>query len=108
MKDMRNEFTAIVEQDGPWYIAYCAGRHTRGMPREPERSDLPDPRLQAGGVAAVVAPRGHAGTRRGGMKREIWENPRTGHAEAVPRQTEVANLLARKICRRLAIPDPPG
>ncbi len=21
---MRNEFTAIVEKDGPWYIAYCA------------------------------------------------------------------------------------
>lgn len=21
---MHNEFTAIVEQDGPWYIAYCA------------------------------------------------------------------------------------
>ncbi len=21
---MRNEFTAVVEQDGPWYIAYCA------------------------------------------------------------------------------------
>jgi predicted RNase H-like HicB family nuclease len=21
---MRNEFTAIVEQDGPWHIAYCA------------------------------------------------------------------------------------
>ncbi len=21
---MRNEFTTIVEQDGPWYIAYCA------------------------------------------------------------------------------------
>ncbi len=21
---MRNEFTAIVEQDGPWYIGYCA------------------------------------------------------------------------------------
>ena len=21
---MRNEFTAIVEQDRPWYIAYCA------------------------------------------------------------------------------------
>ena len=20
---MRNEFTAMVEQDGPWYIAYC-------------------------------------------------------------------------------------
>ena len=22
--DMRNEFTAIVERDGPWYIGYCA------------------------------------------------------------------------------------
>ena len=21
---MRNEFTAIIEQDGPWFIAYCA------------------------------------------------------------------------------------
>ena len=21
---VRNEFTAIVEKDGPWYIAYCA------------------------------------------------------------------------------------
>jgi len=21
---MRNELTAIVEQDGPWYVAYCA------------------------------------------------------------------------------------
>jgi len=21
---MRNEFTAIVEHDGPWYVAYCA------------------------------------------------------------------------------------
>jgi len=21
---MHNEFTAIVEQDGPWFIAYCA------------------------------------------------------------------------------------
>jgi predicted RNase H-like HicB family nuclease len=21
---MRNEFTAIVEQDGPWFVAFCA------------------------------------------------------------------------------------
>ena len=21
---MHNEFTAIVEQDGPWYVSYCA------------------------------------------------------------------------------------
>ncbi len=23
MRPMRNEFTAIVEQDGPWFVAYC-------------------------------------------------------------------------------------
>jgi len=34
---MRNEFTAIVEQDGPWYIAYCAevpGANGQGASRE--------------------------------------------------------------------------
>jgi predicted RNase H-like HicB family nuclease len=34
---MRNEFTAIVEQDGPWYIAHCAevpGANGQGKTRE--------------------------------------------------------------------------
>ncbi|HTS63730.1 MAG TPA: type II toxin-antitoxin system HicB family antitoxin [Candidatus Acidoferrales bacterium] len=34
---MRNEFTAIVEQDGPWYVAYCAevpGANGQGKSRE--------------------------------------------------------------------------
>jgi predicted RNase H-like HicB family nuclease len=34
---MRNEFTAIVEQDGPWFIAYCAevpGANGQGKSRE--------------------------------------------------------------------------
>jgi predicted RNase H-like HicB family nuclease len=34
---MRNEFTAIVERDGPWYIAYCAevpGANGQGRTRE--------------------------------------------------------------------------
>lgn len=34
---MRNEFTAIVEEDGPWYIAYCAevpGANGQGKSRE--------------------------------------------------------------------------
>jgi predicted RNase H-like HicB family nuclease len=34
---MRNEFTAIVEQDGPWYIAYCAevpGANGQGKTRQ--------------------------------------------------------------------------
>ena len=34
---MRNEFTAILEQDGPWFIAYCAevpGANGQGKTRE--------------------------------------------------------------------------
>jgi predicted RNase H-like HicB family nuclease len=34
---MHNEFTAILEQDGPWYIAYCAevpGANGQGKSRE--------------------------------------------------------------------------
>ena len=34
---MHNEFTAIVEQDGPWFIAYCAevpGANGQGITRE--------------------------------------------------------------------------
>jgi predicted RNase H-like HicB family nuclease len=34
---MHNEFTAIVEQDGPWFIAYCAevpGANGQGRTRE--------------------------------------------------------------------------
>lgn len=34
---MRNEFTAVVERDGPWYIAYCAevpGANGQGATRE--------------------------------------------------------------------------
>ena len=42
------------------------------------------------------------------LRREGKENPRTGHAEALPRHAEIPNLLARKICRKLSIPDPPG
>jgi predicted RNase H-like HicB family nuclease len=34
---MHNEFTATVEQDGPWYVAYCAevpGANGQGKTRE--------------------------------------------------------------------------
>lgn len=34
---MRNEFTAVVEMDGPWFIAYCAevpGANGQGATRE--------------------------------------------------------------------------
>jgi predicted RNase H-like HicB family nuclease len=40
---MHNEFTAIVEKDGPWYIAYCAevpGANGQGKTREECLSNL--------------------------------------------------------------------
>jgi hypothetical protein len=46
--------------------------------------------------------------RREGKEHTLWENPQTGHVEAVPRHVEIANLLAKRICRKLLIPDPPG
>src|SRR5712692_2063120 len=41
--------------------------------------------------------------RREGKEHSLWENPQTGHAEAVPRHAEKANLLAKRICRKLSI-----
>jgi len=32
-------------------------------------------------------------------------NPQTGQIEAVPRHAEIADLLARKICRGLSVPE---
>jgi mRNA interferase HicA len=32
-------------------------------------------------------------------------NPRTGEMQAVPRHTEISNVLARKICRGLSVPE---
>jgi mRNA interferase HicA len=46
--------------------------------------------------------------RREGKEHALWENPQTGRVEAVLRHGEIDNLLAKKICHRLSIPDPPG
>ncbi|HED04361.1 MAG TPA: type II toxin-antitoxin system HicA family toxin [Candidatus Fraserbacteria bacterium] len=40
-----------------------------------------------------------------GRSHSLWCNPTTGAAEAVPRHTEIANRLARKICRNLSVPE---
>jgi hypothetical protein len=42
--------------------------------------------------------------KREGAAHSLWTNPVTGAVEAVPRHTEIANNLARKICRGLGIP----
>ncbi|MCX5735627.1 MAG: type II toxin-antitoxin system HicA family toxin [candidate division NC10 bacterium] len=44
--------------------------------------------------------------KREGHSHSLWMNPSTGAIEAVPRHAELPNLLARKICRNLAVPEP--
>jgi predicted RNase H-like HicB family nuclease len=42
---MHNESTAIIEQDGDWFIAYCpeiSGANGRGQSLEECRANLPD------------------------------------------------------------------
>ena len=43
--------------------------------------------------------------RREGASHSLWENPSIGHVEAVPRHTEIPNLLAKKICKGLSVPE---
>lgn len=38
----------------------------------------------------------------------IWKNASTGEIQPVPRHTEIDSFLARRICRRLSIPEPPS
>jgi mRNA interferase HicA len=46
--------------------------------------------------------------KREGCAHSLWCNPQTGQVEAVPRHTEIPNLLAKKICRGLSIPEMEG
>jgi len=42
---MHNEFTAIIERDGEWYIAYCPeipGANGQGKTKEKARASLAD------------------------------------------------------------------
>jgi predicted RNase H-like HicB family nuclease len=42
---MRNEFTAIIEQDGDWYVAYCPeipGANGQGRTIDESRASLAD------------------------------------------------------------------
>jgi predicted RNase H-like HicB family nuclease len=42
---MKNEFTAIIERDGEWYIAYCPeipGANGQGRTKDEARENLAD------------------------------------------------------------------
>jgi predicted RNase H-like HicB family nuclease len=45
MQNMRNEFTAVIERDGDWYIAYCPeipGANGQGRTIDECRASLAD------------------------------------------------------------------
>jgi hypothetical protein len=43
--------------------------------------------------------------KREGSSHSLWTNSQTGTIEAVPRHIEISNLLAKKICRNLSVPE---
>lgn len=43
--------------------------------------------------------------KREGASHSLWCNPATGAVEAIPRHTEISNVLARKTCRNLSVPE---
>jgi mRNA interferase HicA len=43
--------------------------------------------------------------KREGGSHSIWLNPVNGAMQAVPRHTEIAEMLAKNICKRLGVPD---
>lgn len=44
--------------------------------------------------------------KREGGEHSIYWRPDTGKRTAVPRHREIADLLARRICRQLEVPEP--
>jgi mRNA interferase HicA len=45
---------------------------------------------------------------REGGSHSIWQNPRNGEIQAVPRHAEIKKFTARAICTKLRIPIPSG
>lgn len=43
--------------------------------------------------------------KREGGSHSLWMNPANGNMQAVPRHNEVAEMLAKGICKRLGLPD---
>ncbi|MBC8384549.1 MAG: type II toxin-antitoxin system HicA family toxin [Candidatus Cloacimonetes bacterium] len=41
--------------------------------------------------------------KREGRSHSLWCNPGTGHVEAIPRHTEIADKLANKILKSLSV-----
>jgi mRNA interferase HicA len=43
--------------------------------------------------------------KREGGRHSLWRNPQTNEMQAIPRHSEIGKNLARKICRKLSVPE---
>lgn len=43
---------------------------------------------------------------REGSRHSIWQHPVTGKKSSIPRHSEINNILVKKICKDLGIPEP--
>ncbi len=44
--------------------------------------------------------------KREGASHSLWASPVTGRIEAIPRHTEIPDLLCKRICRNLGVSEP--
>lgn len=92
---MHNEFTAVIERDDDWFVAWrpeIPGANGQGRTREESLESL------ASAIELILE------DRREDAHRGVPEDAIRA-VEAVPRHVEVPDLLARKICRGLGLPE---
>jgi predicted RNase H-like HicB family nuclease len=130
---MRGEYTALLKQDGDWWIGWieevpgvnCQERtrdelleSLRETLREALQFNREDPfaklvpatmksssPYETAGFAGALDP-AWLQAREGRRQAFLWENVVLGRRSAVPRHTEISDILARKICKDLGVETP--
>ncbi len=85
---MRHEFSAVIERDNEWYIAYCPelpGANGQGRTLEECKDNLKD------AIRLILDDR---------LQDSLAGIP----DDAIPRHREIPNRLGQKICRSLGLP----
>ena len=101
---MHNEFTAIIERDEEWYVAYCPeipGANGQGRTKEEARKNLAD------AIALILDDR-REDALRGVPADAIRETVTLQHLRrsgCFLATQKSLNLLVRKICRSLSVPE---
>lgn len=114
---MDNNFTAVFEQDGEWWIGYVEelpGANTQGRTLEEARENLKEAvalvleanrELAERQIAGKTVGHGCELLREGGRHSVYW-NPKATKTSAIPRHNEIRDPLAKGICKDLEVPEP--